>query len=122
MRLSTRTTCSPRCTTNSTTPLRLQFTTVWCVFAPKRLAATVLLLHASAQPPKMVVSVKVDLQAPSQTLLLLEVLVHPVLLQRVPRLPLLPLPKLFSFLRESVASICAPGICSVRILSRVLRS
>merc|ERR1711988_93837 len=77
---STRTTCFPRCTTNSTTPSKLPFTTVWCVCVPRRLAATVLLLLASSQQ------------------LLLPVVLEPLVpLPLVLHLPLLPLPKQFRF-------------------------
>merc|ERR1711918_332660 len=53
----------PRCTTNSTTPSKLPFTTVWCVCVPRRLAATVLLLLASVPNVKMEPLAKAVLQA-----------------------------------------------------------
>merc|ERR1712183_890487 len=89
--------CFPRCTTNSTTPSKLPFTTVWCVCAPRRLAATVLLLLASVPNVKMEPLAKAVLQAPSQQLLLLVVLEPLVPPPPVLLLPLLPLPKQFRF-------------------------
>merc|ERR1711918_309841 len=56
---STRTTCCQRCTTSSTTPLRLPSTTVSCVSAPRRLAATVPLLLASTVLARTTTSLQV---------------------------------------------------------------
>merc|ERR1711998_11434 len=51
----TRTTCCQRCTTSSTTPLRLPSITVLSVCGPGRLVATVLLLQGSTAPVRTMV-------------------------------------------------------------------
>merc|ERR1711869_48857 len=85
----------PKVITSSTTPSRLPFTTVWCVCVPKKPVATVLLPLASV-PSATTLLVQLVPLAPSQRLLLLEVLVHLVLLPLELHQPLPPLLKTVS--------------------------
>merc|ERR1712080_761234 len=80
----------------------------WCVCVPKKPVATVLLPLASVPSAKTLLVQLVPL-APSQRLLLLEVLVHLVLLLLELHQPLPPLLKLF--LRGNLSRVFALLVC-----------